>query len=169
MGEDVSLLRYRARHARVGHQHPSASRHEARREEVGTRRLPLEDPFMRKRSVTRALSHTAIFDFIYDRLRALYLYFAVPCNKDGPLIKVRYIDVILTNNPYIELPVSKTLIFSFSCVSLFLCTIVFCICCCRLSNMKKFEEEAAMSPQAVHVATEHTTATTTTTKWRKAS
>ena len=73
-----------------------------RGEKKWTRRLPLEDPFMRKRSVTRALSHTAIFDFIYDRLRALYLYFAIPCNKDGPLIKVRRRNFLVTNKPYPE-------------------------------------------------------------------
>ena len=59
-----------------------------RGEKKWTRRLPLEDPFMRKRSVTRSLSHTAVFEYIYDRLRALYFYFTVPCNKDGPLIQV---------------------------------------------------------------------------------
>ena len=43
---------------------------------------------MRRRSVTRGLSHVAVFEYIYDRLRALYRYFAVPRTSDGPLLTV---------------------------------------------------------------------------------
>ncbi|XP_013381617.1 terminal uridylyltransferase 4-like, partial [Lingula anatina] len=48
-----------------------------------SKKLAIEDPFSVKRNVTRSVSHSQIFEYIYDRLRAAYKYFGSPQFKDG--------------------------------------------------------------------------------------
>lgn len=43
------------------------------------------DPFFRRRNVARSLSHSQVFEYIIDRLRAAYMYFGLPQTKQGPL------------------------------------------------------------------------------------
>ncbi|ELU05930.1 hypothetical protein CAPTEDRAFT_221986, partial [Capitella teleta] len=43
------------------------------------------DPFIRRRNIARTLSHSQIFEYIVDRLRAAYMYFGIPQTKSGPL------------------------------------------------------------------------------------
>ncbi len=40
---------------------------------------------MRKRNVAKSVSHPHVYEYIDDRMRAAYLYFANPQTKDGPL------------------------------------------------------------------------------------
>ena len=47
----------------------------------------LADPFQRRRNVARSLSHPRLFEYINDRIRAAYKYFAIPQTKAGPLFE----------------------------------------------------------------------------------
>ena len=44
------------------------------------------DPFSIKRNVARSVSHSHVFEYIYDRFRASYQYFGVTQTKDGPAV-----------------------------------------------------------------------------------
>ena len=44
------------------------------------------DPFARKRNIARSVSHSHVFEYIYDRIRAAFSYFGIPQTIDGPLI-----------------------------------------------------------------------------------
>ena len=46
----------------------------------------ISDPFLRKRNVARSLSHPRLFEYINDRMRVAYKYFAIPQTKAGPVV-----------------------------------------------------------------------------------
>ncbi|KAJ8274510.1 hypothetical protein COCON_G00091350 [Conger conger] len=48
------------------------------------RRLAIEDPFALKRNVARSLNSQMVFEYIQERFRTAYKYFACPQSKDGP-------------------------------------------------------------------------------------
>lgn len=45
----------------------------------------LTDPFVQKRNLTRTVSGNPVFEYIGDRLKATYKYFAIPQLSYGPL------------------------------------------------------------------------------------
>ncbi|XP_062994879.1 terminal uridylyltransferase 4 [Elgaria multicarinata webbii] len=47
------------------------------------RRIAIEDPFALKRNVARSLNSQMVFEYILERFRTAYKYFACPQNKDG--------------------------------------------------------------------------------------
>nr|XP_023674765.1 terminal uridylyltransferase 4 isoform X2 [Paramormyrops kingsleyae] len=47
------------------------------------RRLAIEDPFALKRNVARSLNSQMVFEYIQERFRTAYKYFACPQSKDG--------------------------------------------------------------------------------------
>ncbi|XP_076846196.1 terminal uridylyltransferase 4 isoform X2 [Brachyhypopomus gauderio] len=48
------------------------------------RRLAIEDPFALKRNVARSLNSQMVFEYIQERLRTAYRYFACPQSRDEP-------------------------------------------------------------------------------------
>ncbi|KAJ8378485.1 hypothetical protein AAFF_G00239490 [Aldrovandia affinis] len=48
------------------------------------RRLAIEDPFALKRNVARSLNSQMVFEYIQERFRTAYKYFACPQSKDSP-------------------------------------------------------------------------------------
>ncbi|KAJ8270264.1 hypothetical protein GJAV_G00112280 [Gymnothorax javanicus] len=48
------------------------------------RRLAIEDPFALKRNVARSLNSQMVFEYIQERFRTAYKYFACPQSKDAP-------------------------------------------------------------------------------------
>ncbi|XP_064604614.1 terminal uridylyltransferase 4-like isoform X2 [Liolophura sinensis] len=48
------------------------------------KKLAVEDPFSRKRNVTRSVSSNLVFDYIYDCLRQAYKYFGTPRESSSP-------------------------------------------------------------------------------------
>uniref|UniRef100_A0A803TC33 Terminal uridylyl transferase 4 n=1 Tax=Anolis carolinensis TaxID=28377 RepID=A0A803TC33_ANOCA len=51
------------------------------------RRIAIEDPFALKRNVARSLNSQMVFEYILERFRTAYKYFACPQNKDGSKLK----------------------------------------------------------------------------------
>ncbi|XP_060629495.2 terminal uridylyltransferase 4 [Anolis sagrei] len=51
------------------------------------RRIAIEDPFSLKRNVARSLNSQMVFEYILERFRTAYKYFACPQNKDGSKLK----------------------------------------------------------------------------------
>ncbi|XP_066548158.1 terminal uridylyltransferase 4 isoform X3 [Amia ocellicauda] len=49
------------------------------------RRLAIEDPFALKRNVARSLNSQMVFEYILERFRTAYKYFACPQSKEGTL------------------------------------------------------------------------------------
>ncbi|XP_064575364.1 terminal uridylyltransferase 4 isoform X3 [Zonotrichia leucophrys gambelii] len=47
------------------------------------RRIAIEDPFALKRNVARSLNSQMVFEYILERFRTAYKYFACPQSKDG--------------------------------------------------------------------------------------
>uniref|UniRef100_A0A6I8P3V8 Terminal uridylyl transferase 4 n=1 Tax=Ornithorhynchus anatinus TaxID=9258 RepID=A0A6I8P3V8_ORNAN len=47
------------------------------------RRIAIEDPFALKRNVARSLNSQMVFEYILERFRTAYRYFACPQSKDG--------------------------------------------------------------------------------------
>ncbi|XP_054996688.1 terminal uridylyltransferase 4 isoform X5 [Sorex araneus] len=47
------------------------------------RRIAIEDPFSVKRNVARSLNSQLVFEYVVERFRAAYRYFACPQRKDG--------------------------------------------------------------------------------------
>ena len=45
----------------------------------------ISDPFPKKRNVARSVSHSHVFEYIYDRMRAAFHYYGVPHTKKGPV------------------------------------------------------------------------------------
>ncbi|XP_056671108.1 terminal uridylyltransferase 4 isoform X5 [Monodelphis domestica] len=52
------------------------------------RRIAIEDPFALKRNVARSLNSQMVFEYILERFRTAYKYFACPQSKDGNKSKV---------------------------------------------------------------------------------
>ncbi|XP_034977908.2 terminal uridylyltransferase 4 isoform X1 [Zootoca vivipara] len=52
------------------------------------RRIAIEDPFALKRNVARSLNSQMVFEYILERFRTAYKYFACPQNKDGSKSKL---------------------------------------------------------------------------------
>lgn len=52
------------------------------------RRIAIEDPFALKRNVARSLNSQMVFEYILERFRTAYKYFACPQNKDGSKAKL---------------------------------------------------------------------------------
>ncbi|XP_059384400.1 terminal uridylyltransferase 4 [Carassius carassius] len=48
------------------------------------RRLAIEDPFALKRNVARSLNSQMVFEYIQERFRTAYKYFACPQSRNGP-------------------------------------------------------------------------------------
>lgn len=47
--------------------------------------FPIADPFVQKRNLTRTVSGNPVFEYILDRFRTSYKYFAIPQLLYGPL------------------------------------------------------------------------------------
>ncbi|CAH1773302.1 unnamed protein product [Owenia fusiformis] len=58
-----------------------------RREEKrwNSKKIAIEDPFATKRNITRSVSHSQLYEYIVDRIRATYKYFSIPQTRKGPL------------------------------------------------------------------------------------
>ncbi|KAK4314793.1 hypothetical protein Pmani_013939 [Petrolisthes manimaculis] len=54
-------------------------------EKTWSKKITVEDPFVQKRNLTRTVSGNPVFEYIADRLKATYKYFAVPQLSYGPL------------------------------------------------------------------------------------
>ncbi|XP_061488977.1 terminal uridylyltransferase 4 [Rhineura floridana] len=52
------------------------------------RRIAIEDPFALKRNVARSLNSQMVFEYILERFRTAYKYFACPQTKDGSKSKL---------------------------------------------------------------------------------
>ncbi|XP_042191906.1 terminal uridylyltransferase 4 [Callorhinchus milii] len=65
------------------------------------RRIAIEDPFALKRNVARSLNSQMVFEYILERFRTAYKYFASPQTKDGIKLKadLRKKGKVVNNKP----------------------------------------------------------------------
>ncbi|XP_071539111.1 terminal uridylyltransferase 7-like isoform X2 [Panulirus ornatus] len=56
-----------------------------RAEKTWSKKIAIEDPFLQKRNLTRTVSGNPVFEYIVDRFKTTYKYFAIPQLSYGPL------------------------------------------------------------------------------------
>ncbi|KAK8744816.1 hypothetical protein OTU49_000634, partial [Cherax quadricarinatus] len=56
-----------------------------RAEKTWSKKIAVEDPFVQKRNLTRTVSGNPVFEYIVDRFKTTYKYFAIPQLTYGPL------------------------------------------------------------------------------------
>nr|XP_045624823.1 uncharacterized protein LOC123774531 [Procambarus clarkii] len=66
-----------------------------RAEKTWSKKIAIEDPFLQKRNLTRTVSGNPVFEYIADRFKTTYKYFAIPQLSYGPLFL--HITVVVTN------------------------------------------------------------------------
>ncbi|KAK7072353.1 Terminal uridylyltransferase 4 [Halocaridina rubra] len=58
-----------------------------RAEKTWNKKIAVEDPFLQKRNLTRTVSGNPVFEYIIDRFKSTYRYFAIPQLSFGPLFQ----------------------------------------------------------------------------------
>lgn len=58
-----------------------------RAEKNWSKKIAVEDPFLQKRNLTRTVSGNLVFEYIVDRFKTTYRYFAIPQLAFGPLFQ----------------------------------------------------------------------------------
>ncbi|CAL4244547.1 unnamed protein product, partial [Meganyctiphanes norvegica] len=57
----------------------------SRAEKTWNKKIAIEDPFQQKRTLSRTVSGNPVFEYITDRFKVTYKYFAIPQMKMGPI------------------------------------------------------------------------------------